>query len=125
MNRCGRAPVDPSPARSSSLVSPHTRSGVRYLLLLYGDPDREAALTDDERRAIVDEHVRFGKVLDDSCAMIAGEALEGPATAQTVRFPADGAAPYVTDGPFLEAKEALGGYYVLECEGVGAAIELA
>jgi hypothetical protein len=98
---------------------------VRYLLLLYGDSDREAALTDEERRAIVDEHVRFGKVLDDSRAMVAGEALEGPATAQTVRFPADGAAPYVTDGPFLETKEALGGYYVLECESLDEAIDLA
>ena len=55
--------------------------------------------------------------------MVIGEALEGPGESRTVRF--DGNSPVVTDGPFLEAKEALGGLYVLECASREDAIEFA
>jgi hypothetical protein len=98
---------------------------VKYLLLLYGDPEAEAALTDAERRAIVDEHMRFGRVLDERNAMVVGEALEGPAGTKTVRFAPDGGDAYVTDGPFLEAKESIGGFYVLSCGDMDEAVELA
>lgn len=98
---------------------------MKYLLLLYGDPGAEAALGDAERRAIVDEHIRFGRVLDDRHAMVTGEALAGPSDARTVRFAPDGGASYVTDGPFLEAKESIGGFYVLSCRDMDEAIELA
>jgi hypothetical protein len=98
---------------------------VKYLLLLYGDPEAEAALSDAQRRAIVDEHIRFGRILDERKAMVVGEALEGPAEARTVRFALDGGEAYVTDGPFLEAKESIGGFYVLSCGDMDEAIELA
>lgn len=42
---------------------------MKYLLLLYGDRAAEAALNDAERRAIVDEHIRFGRVLDERNAI--------------------------------------------------------
>lgn len=53
-----------------------------------------------------------------------GDPLDDPATATTVRFAADGG-PMISDGPFLESKEALGGFYVIDCGSADEAIELA
>jgi len=53
----------------------------------------------------------------------AGDALEGVATATTVRV--RGSETVVTDGPFAETKEHLAGYYLVECDDLDAAIEIA
>ena len=95
---------------------------VKYLLLLYGDAAAEAAMTDDERRAIVDQHIAFARHLADHSPNVVGEALAPPETGRTVRF--DGDRLLVTDGPFLETKEALGGFYVLEAGSIEEAAEL-
>ena len=95
---------------------------MKFLLLIYGDAAAEAAMTDDERRAIVDEHLAFGKHLADRGAHVIGEALAPPATGRTLRFEGNGM--LVTDGPFLETKEALGGFYVLEAGSIEEAAEL-
>ena len=95
---------------------------MKFLLLLHGDAAAEAAMTDDERRAIVDQHVAFGRHLSDRGARILGEALGPPDGARTIRF--DGERVLVTDGPFLETKEALGGFYVLEAGSIEEATEL-
>jgi hypothetical protein len=63
-------------------------------------------------------------MLRERGAQLAGEALRGPETAKTLRFGADGEAT-LTDGPFIEAKEALGGFYILQCASEAEAIELA
>jgi hypothetical protein len=97
---------------------------MKYLLLLHGDPDAEAALSDDERRAIREAHGRFAGLLVERNAMVSGEALLGPSQARTAQFAEDGTATTVTDGPYLETKEALGGFYVLECPTLDEAIEL-
>ena len=95
---------------------------MKFLLLLHGDPAAEAAMTDDERRAVVDQHIAFARHLSERGAHILGEAL-GPAEAgRTIRF--DGEHLLVTDGPFLETKEALGGFYVLEAGSIEEATEL-
>jgi hypothetical protein len=96
---------------------------MKYLLLLHGDSDAEAALSETERRAIVDQHIRFSRELRESGAMVMGEALEPPPAGRSIRL--DGAEPIVTDGPFLEGKEAIGGFYVLECVSLDEATELA
>jgi hypothetical protein len=96
---------------------------MKYLLLLYDDAHAVEALPAAERRAIVDDHVRFAAMLRERGALVSGEPLLGPDRARTVRFGDNGAS--VTDGPFLEAKEALGGFYVIEAPDEQAAIELA
>jgi hypothetical protein len=88
---------------------------VKFLLLLYGDAVAEAAMTDDERRAIVDQHIAFARHLADRGAHVVGEALAPPEDRDRL---------LVTDGPFLETKEALGGFYVLEAESIEEAAEL-
>ena len=95
---------------------------MKFLLLLHGDAAAEAAMTDDARRAVVDQHIAFGRHLAERGARILGEALAPPKAGRTVRF--DGDRLLVTDGPFLETKEALGGFYVLEAETIDEATEL-
>ena len=93
---------------------------MKFLLLLYGDEAAEAALSPAERGAIVDRHQEFSRMLLDRGALIGGEPLAPSRGAAVVR---DGRR--VSDGPFAETKEQLGGYYLVECRDRDEAIELA
>ena len=95
---------------------------MRFLFLLHGDTDAEAALDPSERRAIVDGHLAYANMLRERGAHVAGEALDGPEAAAVVR---PGAQPIVTDGPFAETKEAIGGFYLVDCASRDEALELA
>jgi hypothetical protein len=95
---------------------------MRFLFLIHGDLDSEAALTEGERRAIVDEHIAFGTMLRERGAHVVGEALDDPSTTVVVR---PGEKPLVTDGPFAETKEGIGGFYVVDCASRDEAVELA
>lgn len=92
-----------------------------YLLQVYfnGAQDRLAQLPDDERRAIVDDYGAFF----DRPEIQDGNQLQPPTTATTVRVE-DGKA-VVTDGPFTETGEPLGGYYLIEADDVDTAVGLA
>ena len=92
---------------------------MRFLFLIHGDREGESALGKDERMAIVREHIAFASMLRERGVHVLGEALSGEAA--TVR-PGDG---LVVDGPFAETKEAVGGFYVIECESRNEALELA
>jgi len=93
---------------------------MRFLFLIHGDRDAEARLTSDDRAAIVREHMAYGTMLRERGAHVLGEALTGEAV--TVR---PGESPIVTDGPFAETKEAVGGFYVVDCATREEALELA
>lgn len=95
---------------------------MRFLFLIHGDDAAEAALTADERRAIVSEHMAYAATLRERGAYILGEALEGRSSAAVVR---PGDAPVVTEGPFAEMKEAVGGFYVVDCASRDDALGLA
>jgi hypothetical protein len=94
---------------------------MKYLVQLYGTMTREevAALPDDERNAL---YAEWG-ALNQTPGMTPGVELEPPTTATTVRVQ-DGKT-LTTDGPFVETKEALGGYFLLEADDLDAAIEVA
>ena len=93
---------------------------MRFLLLVHGDSEAEAAMTPEERRAIVGEHIAYADMLRGRGAHVLGEALTGEAVTVT-----PGASPIVTDGPFAETKEGVGGFYVIDCRDRDEAIELA
>jgi hypothetical protein len=93
---------------------------MRYLFLLWGDESAELALTDDERRAIVAAHGAFVRRVAASGRAVTGEPL-GPSRAGIV-IRRDGSP---VDGPFLETKEQLGGFYVIECQDGDDAVALA
>jgi hypothetical protein len=77
-------------------------------------------MSPQERRAIVGEHIGHADMLRERRAHVLGEALTGEAA--TVR---PGESSIVTDGPFAETKEGVGGFYVVECASRDEAIELA
>ncbi len=98
---------------------------MKYLLLIYGD---EAAMesyvgnaTPEQRDAQVKVWYDYGDWLTEKGWYLGGDALQPTTTATTVRA-ADGK-PVVTDGPFAETKEQLGGYYLLEVANLDEAIE--
>jgi hypothetical protein len=93
---------------------------MRYLILLYGDEKAEQSMTAEERRAIVEQHMDLGRRLRDAGALVAGEALSNASQAKVLRR--EGERSLVTDGPFAETKEQLGGFYLLECSNVDEAL---
>lgn len=94
----------------------------QYLILIYDDEKVWADSTQAERDAVMTGHNAFGE--RNAAAKLGGNALQPTSTATTVR--PDGAGGFaVTDGPFAETKEALGGYYLVEAADLDEAIELA
>ena len=94
---------------------------MRYLMLLYGDHEAEQALSDAERRDIVERHFALSRRLAEQGLLVAGGALGPAGAAKVVR---DGGL-LVTDGPFAETKEQLGGFYLLDCRDLDEAISWA
>jgi len=101
---------------------------VRYLLLIY---DEQSAATDPAAAApseedvtkVMGDYAAFTKELRDRGVFEAGEALQSVASASTVRL-REGQT-LITDGPFMETKEALGGFYLLNCRDLDEALEFA
>jgi hypothetical protein len=96
---------------------------MNYMLLIYGDPAGAANMTDDDMAAMMGEYYAFTQSIVESGELVAGDPLQGPETATTVTL-RDGA-KVVTDGPYAETKEVLGGYYIVNVDGAARAQELA
>jgi hypothetical protein len=96
---------------------------MKFLLAIYHDETRWPALDEAAQRTEIDEYWRLDDEATAAGAFIASHALEPTATARSVRV-RDGER-LVTDGPFAETKEQLGGFYLLECRDVDEAIEWA
>jgi hypothetical protein len=93
---------------------------MQYLVLLYGDEMGAAAPGTPEFDAEMAGYIAFGELAEK--AIRGGAALHLTETARTIRH--TGGAVTVTDGPFAETAEALGGYYVLEADDLDEVIEL-
>src|SRR2546425_12658536 len=87
---------------------------MKYLLALIGDESRYADRTPEQMREGMKEWDAFTRATTDAGAFVAGEGLQPSATATTVKIQEDDE-PLVTDGPFAETREQLGGFYLLEC----------
>jgi hypothetical protein len=110
------------PARGTG--SRATRSDdVRYLLMIYMNPTVFETLSEEEKAAVMDAHDEFQKPIRESGELVGFAALADPSNSKTVRVRDD--VPAVTDGPYVEAKEFLAGFYVVDCETVERANELA
>jgi len=92
---------------------------MEFLALIHEDKNGRENLSDEEGQAIMQRYMTFSK-RDE---VVSGAELEGTGMATTVRV-RDGDR-LVTDGPYAEVKEALGGYYILECESIDEACRLA
>lgn len=98
---------------------------MKYAILIYSDPALDAAAnsTPALQEAEMGKWGAFTQETMQKAAFSAGEALEPTSAAKTVRV--RGGKAEVTDGPFAETKEVLGGFYILDCKDTAEAIEWA
>ena len=96
---------------------------MKYLLMIAIDEKRLDAMPQDEMDALVREHFALDDELSGRGQLIASEALESVRSATTVRV--RGGKATITDGPFAETKEQLGGFYLIEAPDLDRAIEVA
>jgi hypothetical protein len=94
---------------------------MKYLCTIYGDESQMASATPEQVNEMLEAYGAFGQEAGD--AILGGEGLQPTSAATTVRV-RDGER-MLTDGPFAETKEQLGGFYLLECNSLDEAIELA
>src|SRR5947209_7540609 len=95
---------------------------MRYLLLIY-TPETDMPPAPAEGRKMMEAYATFTQDIQQRGLMQAGEALQPTATATTVRV--RGGERLITDGPFAETKEQLGGFYLVTCKNLDEAIDLA
>jgi hypothetical protein len=94
----------------------------KYLVLIYGDEAAWAAASAEWQQANEEAHRQFNAAAGS--AVLGGAELEPTAKAVTVRLNSGGRTQ-ATDGPFLETKEVVGGYYLLEAADMAEAVRLA
>jgi hypothetical protein len=99
---------------------------MKYMLLIHQgdtptphDPEAWGRLSEDEQQAVYRDYQQ----ISSTPGVTPGGQLDEPATATTVRV--EDGKTLTTDGPFVELKEAVGGYLFLEADDLDAAIELA
>ena len=92
---------------------------MKYMLLIWANDEGWDALSEDEQNAI---HKEYMDIQADPRA-VGGNQLQPAGTATTVRV--RNGSTVTTDGPFLETKEELGGYYLFEADDLDAALEVA
>jgi hypothetical protein len=97
---------------------------MKYLLALFGDESGWDDVTPEEMTARMEPWNRFEQELSGAGSNLAGEGLQPSNTATTVKI-GEGDERIVTDGPFAETKEQLGGFYLLECKDLDEALEWA
>ncbi len=85
---------------------------IQYILLFYYDEQVTVDRSEDERKAIVGAYQNLAEELDRRGDYVAGAPLKAVATATTVRVRDDEVV--MTDGPFAETKEQLGGFFLVE-----------
>jgi hypothetical protein len=95
----------------------------QYLLLIYGDETGLAAASEADRNAMFKRYGEYTAWLSEKGWLLAGDALHDTSQATNVRVK-DGER-IVTDGPFAETKEQLGGFYQIEVDNLDDAIEAA
>jgi hypothetical protein len=105
---------------------PYEEDPMKYMLLIHQgdsptprDPNAWATLSEDEQKAVYADY----QALNTTPGVTPGLGLDSPETATTVRVK-DGKT-LTTDGPFVEIKEAIGGWLIYEADDLDAAIELA
>ncbi|MDX6224969.1 MAG: hypothetical protein QOE64_1345 [Frankiales bacterium] len=91
----------------------------QYLILIYGDETAFADMAPEDMDLMMKAHGRFAEqVVEEGGKIVHGEALQPSSTATSIRN------DVVTDGPFAETKETLGGFYLVEARDLDHAIAL-
>jgi len=96
---------------------------MKYMLMLVSDPVDEPQPDSEQFGPYMQEWFAYSTALREAGALVSGEALQGSETATTVAL-RDGER-IVTDGPFIESKEVLGGFYVIDVANLDEALDWA
>jgi len=96
---------------------------MQYLCLIYDEESAWKRMSEAESGQMFGEYMQFSKDIKESGHFIAGEALQSVTTATTVRV-RDGKMT-MTDGPFAETREQLGGFYLIEAKDLDEAAKIA
>jgi hypothetical protein len=96
---------------------------VKVMALIYGDESRWDELSAEERAAVRDRYLAFADEARAAGVMAGGEELASSSDATTVRVRSE--ETLVTDGPYAEVKEALGGVFILDVASMDEAVEYA
>ncbi len=96
---------------------------MKYLCLVVIDEQKLEALSDSESQALTDESLAYDEVLRKSGHFLTAQALQSVRAAATVRV--QNGKALVTDGPFAETKEQVGGFILIEAKDIEEAIQIA
>ncbi len=96
---------------------------MKFMLVLWGDEGQWADMSEEEAAAEMARWEDYSNQLIAAGAMVSGEGLQASATSKTLRV--ENGERIVTDGPFAETKEQLGGFYVIDCASMDEALEWA
>jgi hypothetical protein len=96
---------------------------MKFLLMMHNNPAALEALTDEGREALMAGHGDFIEKIQRSGELVVTQALHDPSQSAVVRV--RGGRPAITDGPYLETKEFLGGFYMIDVVDRDRAFELA
>jgi hypothetical protein len=100
-------------------ADPNKEVTMKYVALIYGDPNGWEALSDEEQQRVTEQYMALSR----EPVVNGGSELQDSDTATTIRV-RDGET-LTTDGPFAETKEQLGGFYLVDCGSLDEAIEFA
>lgn len=87
--------------------------------------DAEAEVSPEQWQAIMDDYNEFGAKAGAAGVIGGGEALQPPKTAVGIKVSGKGGSIARTDAPFAEAKEVVGGFYLLDCADIDEAVQWA
>ena len=96
---------------------------MKYLLLIYQNADEWKALTEAERTSIGNDAGTLANELGMSCELVDGEGLADSSASKSIRV--RNGEVTVTDGPYIESKEQMAGYLIVEAETPERAVEIA
>jgi hypothetical protein len=95
---------------------------MKFICLGYIEENKFEKMSEAQQKAMIEECFAYDDVLRKCGHFAGGEALQGPRTAATLRY--SGGKVVVTDGPYAETKEQLGGILILEARDLKQAVEL-
>jgi hypothetical protein len=96
---------------------------MEYLALIYADEGAWERMSESERASAYELYAEFSRAAADAGVLVGGDELGPTASATTIRVRES--RQLVTDGPYAEVKEALGGYFILDCPTFDEAVEWA
>jgi hypothetical protein len=96
---------------------------VKYVLLIYSNPESWASLSAEQREGLGRAHEELTRELTEQGLLVSAAGLADPITSRTVSVRDE--TTTTTDGPYAEAKEHLAGFYLVECDDIDQAIAYA